>query len=169
MKNLILFLLLLTNSLQAQIHPKKLEKFVEQVNLNLKQIQSQRLELKSNGAEGNETDWEVIHPNFNYDFEILEPFSINSDGEISMKLKYLKPEDAFYYSIKAELSDLVNYGVDIFFILNFNPGSLSVQYEYLESGKINVYEYDYLHLGIDHLKMVTTAKKAGISEGYFYP
>jgi hypothetical protein len=169
MKYLFILLFGLGNFSLAQYHDNQLKKFVKEVNKNLLLIQKQATDLVHSEHYFGLTEKEVVNPFYDYEFEILEPFQISQEGEISMKLKFLKEEEPFIYWVKAPLDKLAYYGVDIYFILTFENEDVRVVIDQINSSEATIHFTNFFHLGMDQTKMRKTAEKAGIKEGYFYP
>jgi len=162
-----LFLFSFLNAQQP--NQKKLQKFVEAVNENIEQIYHNRQELsKLNDSDSDEFyDLEIkafLSPFWNYDFEVLQPLQIAENGDLSMKIKYFPQDDeVFVYTVKGNLDDLDRAVEDIYFILEFDEGTLQETYEYLDSGEIEERDDMLIHFGIDQRNLMNLAKKAGIS------
>jgi hypothetical protein len=169
MKYLIIFVVCLSPFSFAQYNSNNLQKFVKEVNRNLERIQKQGKDLIHSNEYFGLTEKEVISPFYDYEFEILEPFQISKEGNIFFKLKYLKEENPFTYQIDAPLDKLLNYGVDIYFILNFEDNQVRIVQEDATTGETTAQYVNFFHLGVDQTKMRQTAEKAGIKEGYYYP
>lgn len=170
MKNLLflIFTFTLFNLNAQKLNNKQLQKFVDSLNENVEMIQNNRLNLSElSDTESDEFyDMEIetfLSPFWNYDFEILEPFNIAENGDLSMKVKYLPEDDeAFIYSVKGNLKDLERAVEDIYFILEFSDGTLLETYEYLDSGKTEQRNDMLIHFGIDQNDLMKSAQKAGI-------
>lgn len=169
MKYLFVLVFGVTSLSFGQFNANKLQKFVKEVNKNLELIQKQGKELIHSEEYFGLTEKEVISPFYDYEFEILEPFKISQDGHISMKIQYLKEGSLFTYGVEAKLDKLLYYGVDIYFLLNFEENEVRIVEEYLTTGETTVQYVDFFHLGLDQTQMKKTADKAGIKEGYYYP
>lgn len=167
MKKYLLLLILFAVSVQAQINENQFQKFIQKANENFRIIQAFRSE-NSGDANEYETDFRVISPFLDHDFEILQPLSLAKDGRISMKVKYLSSEENFTQTIYGNFADLKGFGVDIYFILEFEENSLKVEYEYETSGRKEVYDNSILHLGVDQVGLVRSAQKAGLKSKYIY-
>lgn len=170
MKNLLflIFTLALFNLNAQNLNQKQLQKFVDSLNENIEMIHNNRLNLsKLNDIDSEEFyDLEIktfLSPFWDYDFEILEPFSIAENGDLSMKVKYFPADDeAFIYSVKGNLKDLERAVEDIYFILEFYDGTLQETYEYMDSGKTEERNDMLIHFGIDQNNLMKSAQKAGI-------
>ena len=167
MKKYISFLILFSVSIQAQINEKQFQKFIQKANENFEIIQEFRKQNPGN-ADEYQTDLRVISPFLDYDFEILQPLTLSNDGKISMKLNYLSSEENFIQTINGNFADLTGFGVDIYFILEFEENSLKVEYEYEKSGKKEVYNSSIMHLGVDEVGLVKSAEKAGLKSEYIH-
>lgn len=148
--------------LNAQYDQNKLRKFVKTANENIELIHQIRRQADLKSEDYDEKTERVISPFLDYNFEILEPFAINNYGQISMKLKYLDEENPFIYSVKGDLNYLNRAVVDIYFILEFQEDSLTVEYQYLNTGMIETVKGNLLHLGMDQSDLIHLAQKAGI-------
>ena len=167
MKKYVSLLILFGVSVQAQINQNQFQKFIQKANENFQLIQEFRSQ-NSDNADEYQTDFRVISPFLDYDFEILQPLTLSEDGRISMKIKYLSSEENFTQTINGNLADLTGFGVDIYFILEFENGSLKVEYEYEKSGIKEVSNTSILHLGVDGVGLIKSAEKAGLKSGYIY-
>ncbi len=167
MKKYVSLLILFTISVQAQINENHFQKFIQKANENFQLIKEFRSQNSGNENEY-ENDFMVISPFLDDDFEIIEPLALNEDGLISMKVKYHSSEGNFIQSIKANSADLKGFGVDIYFILEFEENSLKVEYEYEKSGEKESHDNSILHLGVDRVGLIRSAKKAGLKSEYIY-
>lgn len=153
--------------LNAQYSDKKLKKFVEKANENIQIIQKKRKQLFQNSDDYELQIKRVISPFLDYDFEVISPLSIDDEGNILMEIKYLAPEEPFIYSVKGNIKSLVRTVVDIYFILEFEHGTLLVQYEDLNTGVIETDESNLIHLGVDNTGLTSAAEKAGIQSNVY--
>lgn len=167
MKKYISFLILFSVSIQAQTNEKQFQKFMQKANENFQIIQEFRSQ-NSDNADEYLSDFRVISPFLDYDFKILQPLTLNEEGQISMKIEYLKPEESFIQTISGNLADLKGFGVDIYFILEFEENSLKVEYGYEKLVAKEVFNSSILHLGVDGVGLVRSAEKAGLKSEYIH-
>lgn len=168
MAKLFIYILLLSsiNIMHAQYSQNELQEFCEKVNENIELIRLNHqkfIKLEEGSQERyNLFDYSVLTPFLDEEFEVIEPFTIDENGLVSMKIKYLNEEKPFIYAVKGNLKDLNRVIVDIYFILEFEVDSLICEYSYLNSEKKEVTRSNLLHLGVDQVGLVGAATDAGI-------
>jgi hypothetical protein len=171
MKNYLclIFTLIFFSSNAQGLNSKKIQKLVKSLNENIQIIQNNRQEISNlNNPDSEEYyDLEIktfLSPFWDYDFEVIEPFRIDENGNLSMKIKYFPADDeAFIYSVKGNLKDLERAMEDIYFVLEFSEDSLETTYEYLDSGRTENFNDSIIHFGIDQNNLMNSAEKAGIN------